>query len=157
MAGSALTATASAEHEAAGELERAMGLYDRGPGEREEYWFVGQPLAGIDLAVVRLRSGALDAAAVALQPALSLAAGQRISEVTIRLGAVRDERASFGSSSKPRSPGSEREPPTCLRVRAMSVLREISRVLVSEGGLEGAGHLLPQADTPRDCRRQRQP
>ncbi|MGA2828956.1 MAG: hypothetical protein ABSF03_22910 [Streptosporangiaceae bacterium] len=111
MAGSALTATASAEHEAAGELERAMGLYDRGPGEREEYWFAGKPLAGIDLAVVRLRSGALDAAAAALQPALSLTAGQRISDVTIRLAAARDELAApiFRGSAQARELGEQIE------------------------------------------------
>ena len=111
MAGSALTATVSAEHEAAGELETAMGLYDRGPSEREEYWFGGKPLAGIDLAVVRLRSGALDAAAAALEPALSLAAGQRISEVTIRLAAVRDELAApiFRGSVQARELGEQIE------------------------------------------------
>ena len=93
MAGAALTATAGAEREAAEELERAIGLYDEGPGSGEDHWFGGKPLAGIDLAVVRLRSGALDAAAAALQPALSLPAAQRISDVTIRLAAVRDELA----------------------------------------------------------------
>jgi hypothetical protein len=93
MAGSALTATAGAEREAAGELEYAVGLYDEGPREREDHWFAGKPLAGIDLAVVRLRSGGLDAAAAALQPALSLPAGQRISDVIIRLAAARDELA----------------------------------------------------------------
>jgi transcriptional regulator with XRE-family HTH domain/tetratricopeptide (TPR) repeat protein len=91
LAGAALTATAGAEREAAEELEHAIGLYDRGPGEREEYWFGGKPLAGIDLAVVRLRSGSLDAAAAALEPTFSLPAAQRITDVTIRLAAARDE------------------------------------------------------------------
>lgn len=111
LAGAALTATASAEREAAGELERAIGLYDRGPGEREEYWFGGKPLAGIDLAVVRLRSGALDAAAAALQPALSLAIPQRISDVTIRFAAVRDELAApiFRGSVQARELGEQIE------------------------------------------------
>jgi transcriptional regulator with XRE-family HTH domain len=93
MAGSALTATVGAEHEAAGELEHAIDLYNEGPGDREEFYVWGKPLAGIDLAAVRLRSGALDAAAEALQPALALPAEQRISELTIRLGTVRDELA----------------------------------------------------------------
>ena len=111
MAGSALTVTVSAEREATGELETAIGLYDRGPGEHEEYWFGGKPLAGIDLAVVRLRSGALDAAAAALQPALSLAAGQRISDMTIRLAAVRDELAApiFRGSAQARELGEQIE------------------------------------------------
>jgi transcriptional regulator with XRE-family HTH domain/tetratricopeptide (TPR) repeat protein len=91
LAGAALTATASTDPEAAGELERAVSLYDEGPRGREEHWFGGKPLAGIDLAVVRLRSGALDAAAVALQPVLSLPITQRISDMTIRLAAAREE------------------------------------------------------------------
>jgi hypothetical protein len=89
MAGSALTATA--EHDAARELEQAISLYDEGPRGRENHWFGGKPLAGIDLATVRLRSGALDAATVALQTALSLPATQRISDMTIKLAAVREE------------------------------------------------------------------
>jgi tetratricopeptide (TPR) repeat protein len=89
MAGSALTATA--EHDAAQELEQAISLYDEGPRGRENHWFGGKPLAGIDLAAVRLRSGALDAAADALQPALSLPATQRISDMTIKLATVREE------------------------------------------------------------------
>jgi transcriptional regulator with XRE-family HTH domain/tetratricopeptide (TPR) repeat protein len=110
-AGDALTAAAGAEHEAAGELERAIGFYDEGPGEREEHWFAGKPLAGIDLAVVRLRSGALDAAAVALEPALSLPVPQRISDVTIRLAAVRDELAApvFRGSAQARDLGGQIE------------------------------------------------
>ncbi len=111
MTGGALTATAGAEREAMGDLERAIGLYDRGPGEREEYWFGGKPLAGIDLAMVRLRSGALDGADTALQPALSLAAAQRISDVTIRLSAVREELAApiFRGSTQARDLGAQIE------------------------------------------------
>ena len=91
LAGAALTAIVGAERDAAAELDRAIGLYDEGPGAGEDHWFGGKPLAGIDLAVVRLRSGALDAAASALEPALSLPPAQRINEVTIRLAAARDE------------------------------------------------------------------
>ncbi len=111
MAGSALTVTAGAEPEAAGELEHAVGLYDEGPREREDHWFGGKPLAGIDLAVVRLRSGALDTAAAALQPALSLPVGQRISDMTIRLAAARDELAApiFRGSPQARDLGAQLE------------------------------------------------
>jgi len=111
MAGSALTATAGAEREAAGELEHAVGLYDEGPREREDHWFGGKPLTGIDLAVVRLRSGGLDAAAAALQPALSLPVGQRISDMTIRLAAVRAELAApvFRGSPQARDLGAQIE------------------------------------------------
>lgn len=93
FAGAALTAIPGAEREAAGELEQAIGLYDEGPGEREQHWFAGRPLASIDLGVARLRSGALDAAASALEAALSLSPAQRITRVTARLAAARDELA----------------------------------------------------------------
>jgi tetratricopeptide (TPR) repeat protein len=111
LAGAALTVTTSAEPEAAGELETAISLYDEGPRGRENHWFGGKPLAGIDLAVVRLRSGALDAAAVALQPALSLPVTQRISDVTIRLAAVRAELAApvFQGSPQARDLGTQIE------------------------------------------------
>ncbi len=111
LAGAALTETAGAEHEAAEELERAIGLYDEGPRQGEDHWFGGKPLAGIDLAVVRLRSGALDAAAGPLEPALSLPTAQRISDVTIRLAVVRDELAApvFRGSPQARDLGAQIE------------------------------------------------
>jgi len=111
LAGTALAATAGAGREAAEELERAIGLYDEGPRQGEDHWFGGKPLAGIDLAVVRLRSGALDAAAGALEPALSLPAAQRISDVTIRLAVVRDELAApvFHGSPQARDLGDQIE------------------------------------------------
>jgi hypothetical protein len=93
FAGAALAGIRGAEGEAAAELERAIGYYDEGPGEREEHCFSGKPLAGIDLAVLRLRVGALDAAAVALEPLWSLSTAQRISSITTRLARVRDELA----------------------------------------------------------------
>jgi tetratricopeptide (TPR) repeat protein len=93
QAGSAFTVTPGGEREASEELEHAVSLYDEGPRPGEDHWFGGKPLAGIDLAMVRLRSGALDAATAALEPALSLPAAQRISDMTIRLAAVRDELA----------------------------------------------------------------
>ena len=111
IVGSALTAAAGAERDAAVELERAIGLYEEGPRAGEEFWFGGKPLASIDLAVVRLRSGALDAAAAALESALSLPIAQRISDVTIRLRAVRDELAApiFGGSPQARDLGGQIE------------------------------------------------
>jgi hypothetical protein len=91
LAGAALASIEGAERDAAAELERSVSLYDQGPGPGEHHWFGGKPLAGIDLAVVRLRSGALDAAAAALEPALTLSAGQRIADLTTRLAQVRSE------------------------------------------------------------------
>jgi tetratricopeptide (TPR) repeat protein len=94
QAGYGLTDARGAERDAAVKLELAISLYDAGPGDREEeFWFAGKPLAGINLAVVRLRSGALDAAAAALEPALALPAEQRISDITDRLADVRRELA----------------------------------------------------------------
>lgn len=111
FAGAALATLPSAEREAAAELERAIGFYDEGPGEREQHWFAGKPLAGINLAMVRLRSGALDAAEAALEPALSLPAAQRITRVTTRLAAVRDQLAApiFRGSAQARALGEQIE------------------------------------------------
>lgn len=101
MTGAALTLTADAGRDAAAELEQAASLYDAGPAGSEQHWFAGRPLAGIALAIVRLRSGALDSAAVALEPALSLPPAQRISDVTTRLTEVRAE---LGAALYHRSP-----------------------------------------------------
>ena len=111
MAGAALTATAGAGREAAAELERAVGLYDEGPRPGEDHWFGGKPLAGIDLAVVRLRSGALDAAAAALEPALSLPVAQRIRDVTTgsRWCATNSPRPVFRGSPQARDLGAQIE------------------------------------------------
>lgn len=92
-AGAALAGLGGAHPQAAAELEQAIGLYDKGPGDREQHWSAGQPLASIDLAVVRLRSGALDAAATALEPVFRVQPGQRITQLTTRLAAVRNELA----------------------------------------------------------------
>jgi tetratricopeptide (TPR) repeat protein/transcriptional regulator with XRE-family HTH domain len=93
FAGTALAEIDGGEREAAEELERAVRLYDAGPGPGEEYWFGGKALAGIDLAAVRLRSGALDAAISALEPVLTLPPAQRIAPLTARLTSVRSELA----------------------------------------------------------------
>jgi hypothetical protein len=111
FAGAALASIKSAEREAAEELEQAVALYDEGPRRGEDHWFAGKPLASIDLAVVRLRSGALDAAATALEPALSLPVAQRITQVTTRLAALRDELAVplFRGSAQARTLGEQIE------------------------------------------------
>lgn len=93
FSGSALAELEGAESEAAEHLERAVSLYDAGPGPDEQHWFGGKALAGIDLAAIRLRAGALDAALVALEPPLSLPSAQRINAVTTRLDLVRTELA----------------------------------------------------------------
>jgi hypothetical protein len=111
LAGSALAGIDGAEREATAELERSISLYDQGPGSGERHWFGGKPLAGMDLAVVRLRSGALDAGAAALEPTLALPAEQRIADLTTRLASVRDELAApvFRGSAKARDLGSQIE------------------------------------------------
>src|SRR5208282_357520 len=63
--------------EAVTELEAATSLYGRGPGPGEHHSRRSQMLAHTDLAIVRLRSGALDAAITALQPVLTLRPGER--------------------------------------------------------------------------------
>ncbi len=93
FSGSALAELEGAESEAAEHLERAVSLYDAGPGPDEQHWFGGKALAGIDLAAIRLRAGALDAAVAALEPPLSLPSAQRINAVTTRLDLVRTELA----------------------------------------------------------------
>jgi hypothetical protein len=93
MAGGALADTGDDGTAAAGELERAIGLYDEAPGPSGQHWFGGKALAGTDLALVRLRSGALDGAVAALEPVLILPPAQRVSSLTARLARVREELA----------------------------------------------------------------
>lgn len=68
-------------------------MYDAGPGPGEQHWFGGKALAGIDLAAIQLRAGALDAAVAALELPLSLPSAQRINALTTRLTLVRAELA----------------------------------------------------------------
>jgi hypothetical protein len=92
MAAHAFVDLSDGGRDASAELERAISLYDDPvPGERS--WFGGRALASTDLALVRLRSGALDGAAAALTPVLVLPAVQRVSALTVRLARVRDELA----------------------------------------------------------------
>lgn len=91
FAGSALADIPGAQREASKELADAVDLYAAGPGPREQHWFGGKALAGVDLAAIQVRSGALDAATAALEPVLTLPRAQRITAVTTRLGLVRTE------------------------------------------------------------------
>jgi len=110
MAGSALAETGHGR-EAAGELERAILLYDEGPRPGEHHGVAGQALARTDLAMVRLRSGALDAGAAALAPVLALPPGQRLVTLTARLALVRRELAApvFRTSQQARDLGDQIE------------------------------------------------
>ena len=93
FAGTALVAVNGAEFEAAAEIERAISLYDAGPQPGEQHYFGTKALARIDLAAIRLRSGALDAAATTLQPVLALPTGQRTTHLGSQLKLVRTELA----------------------------------------------------------------
>jgi hypothetical protein len=109
MAGGALADTGDDRTAAAGELERAIGLYDEALGPGGQHWFGGKALAGTDLALVRLRSGALDGAVAALEPVLVLPPAQRVSSLTARLARVREELAApvFRGSQQARDLGDQ--------------------------------------------------
>jgi transcriptional regulator with XRE-family HTH domain len=77
--------------EAAAELEGATGLYAAGPGPGEQHSRRCRMLAHTDLAVVRLRAGALDAAVAALEPVLALPPGERTAVQGQRLSVIRAE------------------------------------------------------------------
>jgi transcriptional regulator with XRE-family HTH domain len=93
FAGAALTALNHVEPDAATEIEQAVTLYQVGPRPGEQHYFGTRALASIDLAAIRLRTGALDAAITAIEPALSLPPAQRISSLMSRLQLVRTELA----------------------------------------------------------------
>jgi transcriptional regulator with XRE-family HTH domain len=92
-AGSALVLIDDAGNEAADRLEQALSLYQAGPGPGEQHWFGAKAMTSIDLATVRLRTGALDAAVTAIEPALSLPSARRINAIMARLQLVRTELA----------------------------------------------------------------
>jgi len=92
-AGAILVGLKGAEHEAAAEIERAVSLYEAGPTAGEQHYFGAKALASIDLATVRLRSGALDAATATLQPVLALPPTQRVAKLSRRMRVVRAELA----------------------------------------------------------------
>ena len=92
LAGSALIEIPGAERDAAAELEQAAQRYQSGePGEVFRYTLEAR--ARIDLATARLRTGALDAAAEAIEPVLSLPPAKRTLELPQRMTAVRAELA----------------------------------------------------------------
>ena len=83
----------AASDEAATELEGAIGLYATGPDPGEHHSRRCQMLAHTDLAIARLRAGALDAAIAALAPVLALPPGERTAVEGQRLSVVRAELA----------------------------------------------------------------
>ena len=94
MAGSALLEIPQAQAVAIEELQRATELYAAGPGPGEQYGLRLRRRAHIDLATALLRAGRLDAAAVALGPALAISSGPADqSDSHRRLGRVRSELA----------------------------------------------------------------
>jgi len=103
-ASTALIEIHGAEAAAAADLEQAVSLYEEGPRPGEQHGFGVKALASIDLAAVRLRSGALDAATAALQPVLALPTAQRIAPLGNRIKRVRTELAApiFSRSAEAR-------------------------------------------------------
>src|SRR5450755_904045 len=99
--GTALTDIEGAGREASDELELAVAAFEAGPGRGEQHWFAGKPLASIDLAIIYLRSGALDAATTTLTPVLLLPMEQRVNALTSRFRLVRAElhRPVYGRSA----------------------------------------------------------
>jgi hypothetical protein len=93
LAGGALIETGAHERDASEELGLAISLYDEDPAPGEHHPYHGKALASTHLAVVRLQSGALDAATSALAPVWVLPPAQRDSSVTTRLAKVREELA----------------------------------------------------------------
>jgi len=93
LAGSVLIEIPGAESEAAAELERAAELYAAGPGPGEQHGYGVAGLTQINLATARLRSGALDAAAAASEPVLSLPPAKRVAALAQCFGRVRHELA----------------------------------------------------------------
>jgi hypothetical protein len=106
-AGVAFAGIPGEENEAAEEFGRAIGLYDAGPEPGETFPFSDKALAGINLAVVRLRSGALDAAESAFDAVWPLSPALRVTTITTRLGVARGELAApiFRGSAQARALG----------------------------------------------------
>jgi transcriptional regulator with XRE-family HTH domain len=93
FAGAALIGLPDAEREAAAEIERAVELYGSGPAQGEQFSFEAKARASTDLARVRLHSGELDAAIIALEPVLALPPEDRVTSVMTRMRLVRMELA----------------------------------------------------------------
>jgi tetratricopeptide (TPR) repeat protein len=93
MAGAGLIEIPQAQAPAIEELQQATELYAAGPEPGEQYGYGCVALAHVDLATALLRGGHLDAAAMALGPALAVSPGQRIIPIPERLGRIRSELA----------------------------------------------------------------
>jgi hypothetical protein len=91
--------------EAAAELEHATSLYAAGPDLGEQHSRRCQMLAHTDLAIARLRAGALDAAIVALEPVLALPPGERTAVQGQRLSAARAQLAQPAYRGSPQARG----------------------------------------------------
>jgi hypothetical protein len=89
--------------EAVAELERATELYRAGPGPGEHHSRRCRMLAHTDLAIARLRGGALDGAAAALEPVLGLSPGERTAVLVQRLSVLRNELAGTIFRGSPRA------------------------------------------------------
>jgi hypothetical protein len=89
LIGSVLIDIPGASAEAVAQLERAVDLYEIGPGPGETHGYGTAALASISLAEARLGAGALDAAAVALEPVLALPPSRRIDPIPQGLARVR--------------------------------------------------------------------
>jgi hypothetical protein len=92
LAGSALIEIPGAESDAASELEQAAQLYQVGESG-EVFRYTLEARTRIDLGTARLRAGALDSAAEAVEPVLSLPPAKRTLELPQRMSAVRAELA----------------------------------------------------------------
>jgi hypothetical protein len=103
MAGAAMVELPQAENDAIRELESATALYAAGPGPGEQYGHGCVTIAHVDLATSRLRAGQLEAAAAALEPALSVPRGLRISGIPQRLTRVRAELAHHRYQGSPQA------------------------------------------------------
>jgi hypothetical protein len=103
VAGNALGDTGNDSHDAAGELESAISLYNEDPAPGENHTFFGKSTASTHLALVRLRSGELDGAVTALADVLSVPPQHRITELTTRLAVVRDELATPAFQGSPQA------------------------------------------------------
>ena len=83
----------SGRDDAARELENAVAGYEAGPGPGEQHSRKCEMLAWAELALARLRAGALDAATDALAPVLALAPAARTAVQGQRLAVIGAELA----------------------------------------------------------------
>jgi tetratricopeptide (TPR) repeat protein len=107
LTGSVLAEIPGAPAAAAAQFERAVELYAAGPGPGETHGYGTAALANISLASARLATGALDAAAAALETVLALPPGRRIDPIPQGLARLRAELAApaYHSSAPARNLG----------------------------------------------------